>query len=148
MSERISELENERKIIMKALRYLLIVIAMVSFLGVNAQGLAQRPEVKMQSTSIIAGSGSQLPSAAVQGTYVTGTTIGTYNPANVNGPHRAKKEDNPGGGFNPGGGEPGPGDNTEPWEDPLGDVLWPLVLMALSYMAVRTARKRKGAVSK
>lgn len=134
--------------IMKALRYLLIVMGLMSVLSISAQALAQQPEVYMQSTSGMVYSGSQLPSAAAQGTYVTGTTIGTYNPANVNGPHRAKKEDNPGGGFNPGGGEPGPGDNTEPWEDPLGDVLWPLVLMALSYMAVRTARKRKGAVSK
>jgi len=134
--------------IMKALRYLLIVMGLMSVLSISAQALAQQPEVYMQSTSGMVYSGSQLPSAAAQGTYVTGTTIGTYNPANVNGPHRAKKEDNPGGGFNPGGGEPGPGDNSEPWEDPLGDVLWPLVLMALSYMAVRTARKRKGAVSK
>ena len=134
--------------IMKALRYLLIVMGLMSVLSISAQALAQQPEVYMQSTSGMVYSGSQLPSAAAQGTYVTGTTIGTYNPANVNGPHRAKKEDNPGGGFNPGGGEPGPGDNTEPWEDPLGDVLWPLVLMALSYMAVRMARKRKGAVSK
>ena len=128
---------------MKALRYLLIVIAMVSFLGVNAQGLAQRPEVKMQSTSGMVGSGSTLPSAAVQGTYVTGTTIGTYNPANVNGPHRAKKEDNPGGGFNPGGGEPGPGDNTEPWEDPIGDAGWPLAMLAAAYALLRAWRKRR-----
>ena len=134
--------------IMKALRYLLIVMGLMSVLSISAQALAQQPEVYMQSTSGMVYSGSQLPSAAAQGTYVTGTTIGTYNPANVNGPHRAKKEDNPGGGFNPGGGEPGPGDNSEPWEDPLGNVMWPLVLMALSYMAVRTARKRKGAVSK
>ena len=134
--------------IMKALRYLLIVMGLMSVLSISAQALAQQPEVYMQSTSGMVYSGSQLPSAAAQGTYVTGTTIGTYNPANVNGPHRAKKEDNPGGGFNPGGGEPGPGDNTEPWEDPLGDVMLPLVLMALSYMAVCTARKRKGAVSK
>lgn len=128
---------------MKALRYLLIVIAMVSFLGVNAQGLAQRPEIKMQSTSGLVGSGSTLPSAAVQGTYVTGTTIGTYNPANVNGPHRAKKEDNPGGGFNPGGGEPGPGDNTEPWEDPIGDAGWPLAMLAAAYALLRLWRKRR-----
>lgn len=134
--------------IMKALRYLLIVMGLMSVLSISAQALAQQPEVYMQSTSGMVYSGSQLPSAAAQGTYVTGTTIGTYNPANVNGPHRAKKEDNPGGGFNPGGGEPGPGDNTEPWEDPLGDVMLPMMLLALSYMAVRTARKRKGAVSK
>ena len=126
--ERMKELK-----IMKALRYLLIVMGLMSVLSISAQALAQQPEVYMQSTSGMVYSGSQLPSAAAQGTYVTGTTIGTYNPANVNGPHRAKKEDNPGGGFNPGGGEPGPGDNSEPWEDPLGDAVWPLALLALAF---------------
>lgn len=128
---------------MKALRYLLIVMGLMSVLSISAQALAQQPQAQMQSTSIMAGSGSQLPSAAVQGTYVTGTTIGTYSPANVNGPHRAKKEDNPGGGFNPGGGEPGPGDNTEPWEDPIGDAGWPLAMLAAAYALLRLWRKRR-----
>jgi len=129
--------------IMKALRYLLIVMGLMSVLSISAQALAQEPQAQMQSTSIMAGSGSQLPSAAAQGTYVTGTTIGTYNPANVNGPHRAKKEDNPGGGFNPGGGEPGPGDNSEPWEDPLGDVMWPLLALAAAYALLRVYRRKR-----
>ena len=134
---------------MKALRYLLIVMGLMSVLSISAQALAQQPQAQMHTTSIIAGSGSQLPSAAVQGTYVTGTTIGTYSPANVNGPHRAKKEDNPGGGFNPGGGEPGPGDNTEPWEDPIGDAGWPLALLALAYVCVRAfLRNKKRAISR
>ena len=129
--------------IMKALRYLLIVMGLMSVLSISAQALAQQPEVYMQSTSGMAYSGSQLPSAAAQGTYVTGTTIGTYNPANVNGPHRAKKEDNPGGGFNPGGGEPGPGDNSEPWEDPLGDAMWPLLALAAAYALLRVYRRKR-----
>ena len=129
--------------IMKALRYLLIVMGLMSVLNISAQALAQQPEVYMQSTSGMVYSGSQLPSAAAQGTYVTGTTIGTYNPANVNGPHRAKKEDNPGGGFNPGGGEPGPGDNSEPWEDPLGDVMWPLLALAAAYALLRVYRRKR-----
>ena len=128
---------------MKALRYLLIVMGLMSVLSISAQALAQQPEVYMQSTSGMAYSGSQLPSAAAQGTYVTGTTIGTYNPANVNGPHRAKKEDNPGGGFNPGGGEPGPGDNSEPWEDPLGDAMWPLLALAAAYALLRVYRRKR-----
>ena len=121
---------------MKTLRYLLIVIAMVSFLGAHAQGLAQSPEVKMQSTSGMVGSGSTLPSAAVQGTYVTGTTVGTYSPANAAGPNRAKKEgewededdpDNPG----------------EP--NPLGDAALPLFLLACVYICARAFLKRKRA---
>jgi hypothetical protein len=128
---------------MKALRYLLIVMGLMSVLSISAQALAQQPQAQMQSTSIMAGSGSQLPSAAAQGTYVTGTTIGTYNPANVNGPHRAKKDDNPGGGFNPGGGEPGPGDNTEPWEDPIGDAGWPLAMLAAAYALLRVYQRKR-----
>ena len=117
---------------MKALRYLLIVIAMVSFLSVNAQGLAQMPKAQMKSTSGMVYSGSQLPSAAVQGTYVTGTTIGTYNPANASGPNRAKKdeeyedEDDPN---NPG----------EP--SPIGDAAIPLMLLACAF-AIYKVRKR------
>lgn len=124
---------------MKTLRYLLIVIAMVSFLGAHAQGLAQRPEIKMQSTSGMVYSGSTLPSAAVQGTYVTGTAIGTYSPASQpGGPHRIT--------INPGD-EPGPdeGENSEPWKDPIGDAMWPLALLALAYVCVRAFLKRKRA---
>ena len=124
---------------MKALRYLLIVIAMVSFLGVKAQGLAQRPEIKMQSTSGLVGSGSTLPSAAVQGAYVTGTAIGTYSPASQpGGPRRIT--------INPGD-EPGPdeGENSEPWKDPIGDAALPLMMLALAYVCVRAFLKKKRA---
>lgn len=125
---------------MKALRYLLIVVAMISFLGVNAQGLAQRPEIKMRSTSGMVGSGSTLPSAAVHGTYVTGTAIGTYTPANAtNGPARAKMvgEDE---GFED---EDDPDAPANPF--PLGDAALPLALLALAYVCVRAFLKRKRA---
>ena len=113
---------------MKALRYILIVMGLMSVLSISAQALAQQPQVQMQSTSIIAGSGSQLPSAAVQGTYVTGATVGTYSPANASGPNRARR------GFNDPE-EPGPdeGENSEPWQDPLGDAVWLLMLLALAF---------------
>ncbi len=126
---------------MKTLRYLLIVIAMVSFLGAHAQGLAQRPEIKMQSTSRMVYSGSTLPSAAVHGTYVTGTTIGTYIPANaMNGPARAKMvgEDE--------GWEEGDSDPDNPGNPfPLGDAALPLALLALAYVCVRAFLRRKRA---
>ena len=54
--------------IMKTLRYLLIVVAMVSVLGVYAQGLAQEPQAQMTSTSGLVYSGSNLPQAAATGT--------------------------------------------------------------------------------
>ena len=125
--------------IMKALRYLLIV-AMISMASVMsaanaaAQNLATRPDMQMQSTSVMQGSGSALPQAAVDGPYTTGATIGTYSPANYStgGPRRAKKE-----------GEweddPDPSNPGEP--SPIGDAALPLALLALAY-AINKVRKR------
>jgi hypothetical protein len=129
--------------IMKALRYLLIVMGLMSVLSISAQALAQQPEIYMQSTSGMVYSGSQLPSAAADGAVLTGSTVGTYTPASAGKPSGPRKI----GGGNQGGGD-GPSNPVDPWATPLGNAAWPLVLMALSYMAVRTARKRKGAVSK
>ena len=121
---------------MKALRYLLIVIAMVSFLSVNAQGIAQRPVAQMQSTSIMKGSGSTLPQAAISGTSTTYTTstTGTY------GPRRAKKDEDPFGGETIGG-------TDHPMEpgSPLGDAALPLLLLACAYVLFRYVRTRKRA---
>ncbi len=119
---------------MKTLRYLLIVMGLMSVLSISAQALAQEPQAQMQSTSIMAGSGSQLPSAAVQGTYVTGATIGTYSPANASGPHRAKKEDNDWE-------DDEWGDTGDPWATPIGDVMWPLMLLACAYCAFLIIRR-------
>lgn len=120
---------------MKALRYLLIVIAMVSFLGVNAQGLAQRPEIKMQSTSGMVYSGSTLPSAAADGTVLTGATVGTYTPASTSGPRRI-------GGGNSGGGS-GPANPDDPYATPIGDAALPLMMLAAAYALLRAWRKRR-----
>jgi hypothetical protein len=120
---------------MKALRYLLIVIAMVSVLGVSAQTLAQMPKAQMKSTSGMVFSGSQLPSAAERGTYVTGTTVGTYSPANASGPNRAKKDEWED--------DPDPDNPGEP--APLGDAALPLALLACAYVLFRYVRTRKRA---
>lgn len=130
------DLEN-----MRALRYLLIVAlvsltSVLSATNVAAQNLAQQPEMQMHSTSGMVYSGSTLPQAAAEGAYVTGTTIGTYSPAdgsNNSGPHRAKK------GW---GGEGEPGDRPEPWETPLGDAALPLALCALAYLIYTFVRAR------
>ncbi len=123
----------EKRIIMKALRYLLIVIAMVSFLSVRAQGLAMQPRAEMQSTSVMVGSGSTLPQAAISGTSTTytTTTTGAY------GPRRAKKDDD-----NPFGDET-IGGTTNPMEPatPIGDAALPLFLLALAF-AICKVRKR------
>ena len=124
---------------MKALRYLLSMIAVVSVLSVSAQTFAQQPEARMQSTSVMVGSGSSLPCAAVNGAYVTGSTPGSYSPANV--PTRPRREDKDGDGFED---EEENSNIGEPF--PLGDAAWPLAVLALSYMAVRVARRRKSAM--
>lgn len=121
--------------IMKALRYLLIVIAMVSVLGVQAQTLAQMPKAQMHSTSGMVYSGSTLPQAAAEGTFVTGTAIGTYSPANASGPNRAKKDDWEN--------EPDPDAPGEP--NPLGDAALPLFLLACVYICARAFLRRKRA---
>ena len=127
---------------MKALRYLLIVM-MLSVAGLvfaTAQGLAQKPETQMKSTSGMVYSGSTLPSAAATGTVVTGSKPGTYTPANGNGLHKAKRaaseED---------GGDTPPEDPHGPMEEPIGDAALPLMLLALAYMGVRAFLKRKRA---
>ncbi len=127
--------------IMKALRYLLIVIALLSVLSVSAQMLAQLPEATMHSTSAMVGSGSNLPSAASSGAVVTGSSLGSYSPANA--PSRPRrvigdddKDDKETGGWD------------DPMKDPIGDAALPLALMACAYLIVRATRKRKSAMSK
>ncbi len=129
--ERMKELR-----IMKALRYLLIVMGLMSVLSISAQALAQQPEAHMQSTSILQGSGSTLPQAAAEGTYVTGTTIGTYSPANASGPNRAKKGDDDWE-------DDDWGNTDDPWATPIGDAALPLALLALAYVGVRAFLNNK-----
>jgi len=128
---------------MKALRYLLIVMMLsaASVLFAAAQSLAQQPKAEMKSTSGMVYSGSALPSAAASGAVVTGSKLGTYDPADAVGkPNKAKKGD-----WNPGGEDPEEGENTEPWADPIGDAMLPLALLALAYMGVRAFLRRKRA---
>ena len=121
----------------KTLRYLLIAMSLVGVLSVSAQTpkygkpytpsngtfynpQAQMPEIQMRSTgSAIMYTGSALPFAASEG-------VTTTNDPAKNGPRRVE--------VNPGG-EPGPdeGENSEPWEDPIGDALWPLLALAAAF---------------
>ena len=121
---------NEIKV-MKALRYLLMVVAMVSVLSIKAQGTAQLPELQMQSTSVMMSSGSALPQAATTGAVLTGETPGSYSPAKV-----------PPGHIRTGWGEGG-SDREEPYTDPIGDAVWPLMLLAGLYLIIRVGRKRR-----
>jgi len=108
---------------MKTMRYLLMIIATASVLGLKAQNLAQFPEAKMHSTSIMVGSGSSLPQAAIEGVV---TTYAANNSAYVSGPRRSR-----------------PGDNKEPYEDPLGDAVLPMMLMAILFAGFVYYRRKK-----
>ena len=145
-----SELKN-----MKALRYLLIVMAVLSVVSVQAATLgtpyqpqtrgirytsyhSQMPVVAMNSTApAMMSSGSSLPMAAVSGVYVTGATPESSSPVTKHPGHVRRgmgddetTED-----------DPDPQKPSEP--SPLGDVLWPLMLMAMAYVVYRRKRTKK-----
>ena len=124
------EVEN-----MKALRYLLMVVAMVSVLSVKAQSTAQLPEVQMQSTSVMVGSGSALPQAATTGAVLTGETPGTYSAAGHHG-HIRRGIDGDDENEKPSGWD-------DPYKDPIGDALWPLLVLASVYALLRVYRRKR-----
>lgn len=124
---------------MKRLRYLLTVIAVLGILSVSAQYRAQLPSTEFHSTSTMVGAGSMLPQAANTGVYITGSTVGSYTPVRYSPRPRRAGEDE---GFDENEGEePVNGLPGEP--DPLGDVVWPLMLLALGYVGVRVVRRKK-----
>lgn len=115
--------------IMKAIKLVLIVFGLVSVLSLSAQTFAEQPSMQMHSTSTMMGSGSELPQAAVTGTYTTYTTRtgSNYLPT---GPQRAS-DDTP------------PADPPGPNEYPLGDIPWFFMLLLVAGYALRVARKHK-----
>ena len=110
--------------------------SVLSATNAAAQNLATRPEMQMQSTSVMVGSGSTLPQAASTGTYVTGSTPGSYSPTSVAGPRRAKKDDDDWEGDDP-------TYDDEPWKTPLGDAMITLALLAVAYALARVYRRKR-----
>ena len=133
---------------MKALRYLLIVMGFMSVLSISAQMMpnygnpykgqetqsvyttAQMPAATMGSVDAgFMQSGSNLPMAAQSG--VVTTYDKSYLPSR---PRRAADSDD----------EDTPPVNPHgPNEDPLGDVMWPLMLLACAYCTFLIIRTRK-----
>lgn len=116
---------------MKALRYLLMVVAMVSFLSVRAQGLAQQPNAQMHSTSIMIGSGSAYsPNISVAGAeYAPSLGESTNNPSGRPGHiRRVGRDDDPG--------EPG-------YDEPIGDAIWLLLLFGVIYAVIMKRKHGK-----
>ena len=130
---------------MKALRYLLMVVAMMGVLSVGAQtpkyGTTYKPTVGMKygnmqvqlpaatmssTSSTFMHSGSSLPSAAVEGT----TT--TYDRPSTSGPRRALDD--------------GDDDKQKPGQPfPIGDGLWVMMVCAGAFALVRGILRRKRA---
>lgn len=123
---------------MKALRYLLILVAMLSVLSLGAQNIAQQPSCDFRSTSVMMGTGSALPQAAHTGAVLTGDNPGSYT--TTDGPRNGHlRRDVGGGGSTADDEDPdGPG---EPF--PIGDAMWPLALCMMAYVCVRAFRKRR-----
>ena len=104
------------------MKQLLIVIGLVSLLNFWAQDIYAMPEARMYSTSAMLGSGSSLPQAAITGTT---TTYDDATPATITNPQKSGR----------------PGDWQEPGL-PLGDALFPLLLLVGVYL-VLVAHKRR-----
>ena len=118
--------------IMKAMKFILIVLGLASVLSLSAQMFAEQPSMQMHSTSAMMSSGSELPQAAVTGTYTTYTSGPSYSPR---GPQRGASDEDTTDENNP------PADPPGPNEYPLGDTPWVLMhLLALGY-ALRVGKK-------
>ena len=113
--------------IMKAMKLLLIVFGLVSVLSLSAQTFAEQPVVQMHSTSAMMGSGSELPQAAVTGTYTTYSSGPSYAPR---GPQRGAAT-----------GDTPPADPNGPMEEPLGDTPWVLMALLVAGYAVWVGKK-------
>ena len=139
---------------MKTLRYLLMMVAVLSVLGLSAQTpkygrtynpqqkqavytsvQAQMPQATMSSTSTMMSSGSTLPQAAV-----TGTVTSYDNPVDQYSHRRRSKMDD----------DDWEDDEftqtDEPWADPIGDGLWALMILAGAFAFVRVFLRRKRAI--
>ena len=117
--------------IMKAMKFLLIVLGLASVLSLSAQTFAEQPVVQMHSTSAMMGSGSELPQAAVTGTYTTYSSGPSYAPR---GPQREADK---------GDGDTPPSDPEGPMENPVGDTPWVLMALLAAGYAIYIARRQR-----
>ena len=119
--------------IMKAMKFLLIVLGLASVLSISAQTFAEQPVVQMHSTSAMMGSGSELPQAAVTGVSTTYTSNGVGSSYIPTGPQREAAT---------GDGDTPPDDPNGPMENPVGDTPWALMLLLAGGYALRISLRR------
>ena len=107
---------------MKAIKQLLIAIGLISVLTISAQTITEYPAPQMHSTSTMVGSGSTLPNAASSGFISADDNLNSSSFNTPSGPRRAKEE-----------GDDTPPDPNGPNENPLGDAILPMMLLAVVY---------------
>ena len=110
---------------MKTMKQLLIVIGLISVLTISAQTITEYPVVQMHSTSTMVGSGSTLPNAASSGFISADDNLNSSSNNTPRGPRRVIDEDDKE--------EEKPEGWKDPMEDPLGDAVIPLLLLAVGY---------------
>lgn len=112
---------------MKTLKYILLIsLVSVSLQMAVAQSWAQQPSTEFHSTSTMMGSGTELPMAAIDGVMtadVVGNGMGGDNYI-ATGPQRV-----------------GPTPPADPYDGPLGDTPWPLMLLLALGYALRVGKK-------
>ena len=125
---------------MKTLRYLLIVMMVVlSSVSAKAQNSNHQPDsyIQMQnsmidfrSTSTMQGSGSSIPTAAEHGvTFSDNLSEGDVQanaPGHLGNSRRAR-----------------PDDWQDPMENPIGDGVWAMLLMAAGYLLYRVRTRKR-----
>ena len=122
---------------MKTMKQLLIVIGLISVLTISAQTITEYPVVQMHSTSTMVGSGSTLPNAASSGFISADDNLNSSSNNTPSGPRRAKEED-----------DTPPADPNGPNENPLGDAVLPLLLLAAGYAIYTWRKKNKKSASR
>ena len=108
---------------MKTMKYIVLVCALIFSTALMANDnstSSQMPILPFESTSSMPMSGTQLPNAAEDGVGIVSTP--------VTGPHRVNPGQRP----------------ADPFDDPVGDAILPLALLAAAYLLF-LARKRRAA---
>lgn len=105
---------------MKTIKYIVLVCALIfsTALMANDNSSSQMPILPFESTSTMPLSGTQLPNASEDGVGIVSTP--------VTGPHRVNPGQKP----------------ADPFDDPVGDAILPLALLAAAYVLSLARKKR------
>ena len=105
---------------MKTMKYIVLVCALAisaTLMANDNSSASQMPILPFESTSSMPMSGTQLPNAAEDGVGIVSTP--------VTGPHRVNPGQRP----------------ADPFDDPVGDAILPLALLAAAYVLFLARKK-------